>query len=142
VSFKRAIHLDAPVEAVFELFRNPANWQQFAAKGLVYKNVTLTPEGVGTTYEWVAKVVGVSISGSNVFTEFVPDKRITDRCSRAFEGTWTYTFEPDGSGTKLTYENQPASFWRLPPLNWVLDRATARTHEPVMAELQAKMATR
>lgn len=142
MSFERTIHLDAPVESVFELFRNPANWQQFAGKEIVYKNVNVTPEGVGTTYEWVAKVAGVSISGFNEFTEFVPDRRITDRCSRAFEGTWTYTFEPDGSGTKLTYENEPASFWRVRPVRWLIDWATARTHEPVMAELQARMATR
>ena len=49
--------------------------------------MTLTAAGLGTTYEWVAKVAGLSIGGSNVFTEFVPNRSITDRCSRAFEGT-------------------------------------------------------
>lgn len=142
MSFKRQVYLDAPVETVFDLFENPANWQQFAGNGVVYKNVTLTREGVGTTYERVAKVAGVPIRGFNVFIEFVPNQRITDRCSRAFEGTWTYTFEPDDSGTRLTYENESASFWRIPPLSWLMDWATARTHEPVMAELQARMATR
>ena len=140
VSFQRTIHLDAPVETVFELFRDPGNWQQFAATGLAYKNVILTRDGLGTTYEWVAKVAGIPITGFNVFTEFVPNRRITDRCSRAFEGTWTYTFEPDGSGTRLTYANQPASFWRFAPLSRLMDWATARTHEPVMARLQARMA--
>lgn len=108
----------------------------------MYKNVLLTREGVGTTYEWVAKVAGVSISGFNVFTEFVPNQRITDRSSRAFEGTWIYTFEPDGSGTKLTCQNQSASFWRIRPLSKLLDWATARTHEPVMAQLQEMLARR
>lgn len=142
MSYTRAIHLDAPIEEVFEFFKNPSNWQQLAHNGIVYKNVILTREGVGTTYEWVAKLAGVSISGFNVFTEFVPNMRITDRCSRAFEGTWTYTFQPDGSGTKLTCENRNASFWRFAPLSWLLDWATAKTHDPVMAELQARMATR
>ncbi len=58
-----------------------------------------------------------------------------------FEGTWTYTVEPDGSGTRLTYHNESASFWRIPPLSWLPGWATARTHEPVMAELQASLAT-
>ena len=142
MSYKQTIYLHAPVGQVFELFRNPANWQQFASTGLLYKNVLLTREGVGTTYEWVAKVAGVSISGFNVFTEFVPNQRITDRSSRAFEGTWIYTFEPDGSGTKLTCQNQPASFWRIRPLSKLLDWATARTHEPVMAQLQEMLARR
>lgn len=142
MSYKQTIHLDAPVEQVFELFRDPGNWQQFAGTGIVYKNVLLTREGVGTTYEWVAKVAGVSISGFNVFTEFVPNKRITDKSSRAFEGTWAYTFEADGSGTKLTCQNQSASFWRIRPLSKLLDWATAKTHEPVMARLQEMMAHR
>lgn len=141
MSYKRAVHLDAPVEQVFQLFRNPGNWQQFAGAGVVYKKVLLTPEGAGTAYEWVAKVAGVPISGFNVFTEFVSNQRITDRSSRAFEGTWTYTFEADGSGTKLTCQNQPASIWRIPPLSKVLDWATAKAHEPVLAQLQ-KMMTR
>ncbi len=142
MSYTQTIHLDAPVEQVFELFRNPGNWQQFAGTGVVYKNVLLTREGVGTSYEWAARVAGVSVSGFNVFTEFVPGKRITDRSSRAFEGTWTYTFEADGPGTRLTWQNQPASFWRIPPLGKLLDWATARTHEPVMARLQEMMAHR
>lgn len=140
--YKQTIHLDAPVEEVFELFRNPANWQQFAGTGIVDKNVLLTREGVGTNYEWVARVAGVPISGFNVFTEFVPNQRITDRSSRAFEGTWTYTFEAEGSGTRLTCQNQSASFWRIPSLSKLMDWATAKTHEPVMAQLQAMIARR
>ncbi len=140
--YRQAVHLDAPVEQVFELFRNPANWQQFAGTGVVYKNVLLTREGLGTTYEWVAKVAGVSISGFNVFTEFVANQRIADRSSRAFEGTWTYTFEADGAGTKLTCQNQSASLWRIRPLSKLLDWAAAKTHEPAMAQLQEMMARR
>lgn len=140
MAFVRSVHIDAPVAKVFNFFRDPRNWQEFAVPGLQYKNVIITRDGVGTTYEWVAKVAGVPIAGFNVFTEFVPDERITDRSSRAFEGTWTYTFEPEGSGTRLTYENCPASFWRIAPLRSLLDRATAKTHEPVMARMQGRLA--
>lgn len=71
--------------------------------------------GLGTHYSWAAKIAGVSIERFNVFTEFIPNRRITDRSSSSLEGTWTYSFEPDGSGTKLTVENQVCSFRRLPP---------------------------
>ena len=72
-----------------------------------------------------------------MFTEFIPNLRITDRPSSSLEGTWTYSFEPDGSGTKLTVENQVGSFWRLPLLERSLDRMTAKTHEALFARLKA-----
>jgi len=64
-----------------------------------------------------------------VFTEFVPNQRITDTSSSSLEGTWTYLFEPEGSGTKLTVENRGRSFWRIPPLERLLDWLAAKTHD-------------
>ncbi len=35
----------------------------------------------------------ISVAGCDVDTEFIPNRRITDRSSSALEGTWRYTFE-------------------------------------------------
>lgn len=101
-----------------------------------FKDVRLTPEGVGTHYSWSTKILGFPVEGLNLFTEFIPDQRITDKSSSSLEGTWTYLFEPEGSGTKLTFENQGRSVWRLPVLERLLDRMTAKTHEPRFAKLK------
>ena len=42
--------------------------------------------------------------------------------SLAFEGTWTYTFAAEGSGTRLTMHGEPRSFWRRWPFSRLVDR--------------------
>ena len=137
MTYHQSFHIDAPVTKVFDFFSDPSNWARQGPQGVQFRDVRLTQEGLGTHYRWVAKIAGLSLEGFNVFTEFIPNLRITDRSSSSLEGTWTYTFEPDGSGTKLTVDNQVGSFWRLPLLERLLDRMTAKTHEPLFARLKA-----
>ncbi len=139
MTYEQSFHVDAPVTKVFDFFRDPSNWAELEPEGVQFKDVRLTEEGLGTHYSWAAKIAGVSIEGFNVFTEFVPDRHITDWSSSSLEGTWTYSFEPEGSGTKLTVENRGRSFWRLPPLERLLDRVAAKTHEPRFARLKTML---
>ena len=136
MTYRQSFHVDAPVTKVFDFFRDPSHWAEVEPEGVQFKDVRLTTEGVGTHYGWAAKIAGVSIEGFNVFTEFVPNRRITDRSSSSLEGTWTYSFEPDGSGTRLAVENQVRSYWRLAPLERLLDWAAAKTHEPRFARIK------
>lgn len=105
----------------------------------MFKDVSVTQEGLGTHYVWTAKIAGFTIEGFDVFTEFIPNQRITDMSSSSLEGTWTYAFQPEGSGTKLTVENRVRSFWRILPLEIVLDWVTAKTHNPRFARLKARL---
>ena len=141
MTLKQSAHIEAPVEKVFDFFKNPANWQELTSGDIAFKDVRTTKEGVGTHYTWVATMGPLHLEGFNVFTDFVPNRRITDRSSRAFEGTWTYTFEPEGSGTRLTLENHARSFWGLPPLSRLMDRSAARSHARTMSALRARMET-
>lgn len=129
MAYRQSIHVEAPVEKVFDFFKDPVNWRSIEPKGVEFKDVRRTQEGVGTHYSWAAKVAGFSIQGFDVFTEFIPNQRITDRSSNSLEGTWTYLFARDGSGTKLTIENRVRSFWRIPPLARLMDWVAAKTHE-------------
>ena len=137
MTYHQSIHIDAPVTKVFDFFKDPDNWARQEPEGVQFKDVRLTQEGLGSHYSWVAKIAGLPFEGFNVFTEFIPNQRITDRSSSSLEGTWTYSFEPDDSGTKLTVENQVGSVWRLPPLERLLDQMTARTHDPLFVRLKA-----
>ncbi len=138
VAEQSSVHIDAPVERVFGVFRNPANWQELTS-GILYEDVELTEDGLGTSYRWVATLAGIRISGAGEFIEFIPDERIVDRSSRSFEGTWTYTFEPEGTGMKLTIESRPRSLWRVPPFRWLLAWSAARGHAAVLSELKARL---
>ena len=136
MTYEQSFHVDAPVTKVFDFFRDPHRWAELQPEGVEFKDVRVTAEGLGTHYGWAATIVGVTIEGFNVFTEFVPDRRITDRSSSSLEGTWTYSFEPEGSGTKLTVTNQVRSVWHLPLLEPLLDRVAAKTHEPRFARIK------
>ena len=138
MTMKQSVHIEAPVQEVFDFFKDPANWQGLD-ESIAYKDVKRTREGLGTSYSWVGKMAVLRLEGFNVFTEFVPNERITDKSSRAFEGTWTYSFEPEGSGMRLTFENRSRSFWAVPPLSNLLDLATAKGHEKTMLAMKARI---
>lgn len=57
------------------------------------------------------KLPGVRYECFGVFTEFVPNKRIVGRWSLAIEESETYTFDTEGSGTRLTIQARPRSLW-------------------------------
>jgi hypothetical protein len=79
------------------------------------------------------------VEGFDVLTEFVPNQRITDRSSRSFVGTWTTTFEPEGSGTRLTEQRQPVSFWPLRPLDRLMDRFRGKLNQQSLEKVRAEL---
>lgn len=99
---KRIVHIDAPVETVFDYVQDPQHF--FSAMdrrgGDTLTDVTLTPEGVGTTYAWKASTFVFHIQGVMTREESIPNERIVDRSSTG--PIWTWTFEPDPAGTTLT----------------------------------------
>ncbi len=105
--YQHTIHIDAPIGEVFEFFRDPGNFRRLHP-GIEFTDITLTEDGVGTHYSWTSRVAGIKLAGCDVYTEFIPNRRITDRSSSALEGTWRYTFEAAGPGTQLTLSNQVA----------------------------------
>lgn len=137
MTYRASFYVDAPVATVFGFFSDPGRWASLEPEGVQFRDVRRTEEGVGTHYLWSAKIAGLTIEGFNVFTEYVPDRLITDRSSNGLEGTWTYGFAPDGSGTRVTVTNHMGPLWRLPGVEQLLDRVTARTHEPRFTRLKA-----
>jgi Polyketide cyclase / dehydrase and lipid transport len=126
MSLKQSIYIEAPVEKVFDFCKDPRKtWavgpDRMGQMGELL-DVKMTEDGVGTYYSWAFNLSGLRVEGFNVFTEFVPNQRITDRSSRAVVGTWTFTVEPEASGTRLTMWREPVSFWALRPVDQLMDR--------------------
>ena len=138
---KRSIHIEAPVEKVFDFCKDPRNVLDVTAAPFAVKDVKLTEEGVGTYYSWASKTPGLRFEGFDVYTEFVPNQRITDRSSSGLPGDWTFSFEPEGSGMQLTAEVHHRSFWRIPPLGelveWVQSPVAGRMLSAVKAKMEA-----
>lgn len=126
----RSWHVDAPVETVFDFFKDPGKWEKVALFDL--KDVKVTKDGVGTNYEWNYKLGALRLGGFEVLTEVEPYKRIVERSSMSMVGKWFYTFRPEGKGTRVTIGVQPRSFWSIPPLARLVEMGVARMGETAM----------
>ena len=74
-----------------------------------------------------------------MYTDVVPNRHITEKSSSALVGTWDYSFEPEGTGTKLTMEHHGRSFWRLPLMSNLMDLATSRMTESYMRRVKDRL---
>lgn len=102
---ERSMHIDAPVEKVFAYLKEPAHFfASFPEKDRAHNalvEVNLTEEGLGSTYKFMGRLLLLfHMEWTFERTEYVPNERIVDTGSMG--GVWTYTFEPDGTGTKLS----------------------------------------
>lgn len=136
---KRSIHIEAPVEKVFDIVKDPRYVPEGMTMHFDVTDVKLTDEGVGTYYRWVTKTPVVRIEGFDVYTEFVPNRRITDKSSSSMVGDISISFESEGSGTKLTMEGRPRSFWRFPPLRQLTDLFKGMTADRYLPAVKAEI---
>lgn len=127
---RQSFYIDAPVETVFEYFKDP-NLTRDAAR-YELGDVKVTKDGVGTFYTWSFKVAGLRYEGLELLTDVVPNKHITERSSVALAGRWEYDFEPEGTGTRVTMTIHPRSFWQFPPLDRLVGFAFPRVSKAVM----------
>ena len=136
---KRSIHIEAPVEKVFDVVKDPRYVPEGVTMAFEVTDVKLTDEGVGTYYSWASKTPGLRFEGFGVSPAFLPNQRITDRSSSSIVGDISISFEPEGSGTKLTMEGRPRSFWRFPPLKQLTDLVKGMTADRFLPAVKAEM---
>ncbi len=135
---EHSVCIDAPVESVFDFWKDPANQFALAPDDRAeLVDVRLTDSGVGTSYRIAIKVAGRTVRGpSTEFTELIPNRLIVDRSSMGLHGTWHYEFTPEGSGTRLTMRGQPRGLWRLPGVAWLVDYVMGPRHEHMLTLLK------
>lgn len=94
---QRSIHIDAPVEKVFNHVKEPANFVAADPEPVELSNVSVTPEGVGSTWETSWRAFGRQLHGVWTRQQYVPYELIVDQVSTS--ATWTFTTTPDSDGT-------------------------------------------
>jgi hypothetical protein len=132
----RSIHIHAPVEKVFDYVQDPVHFYDAMPNRMRPKlrAVNVTPEGVGTTYEWaMARLAGVELVGVMTRQEYVVNERIMDRSSTGPE--WTWTVEPEGDGTSLTLAFEYST--KIPMIDKVIDTVFWRGDRDIDAILAA-----
>lgn len=148
--------INAPVEQVFNFVREPANTFRALAGGdprAEILDMAVTPEGVGTTARVVFPLPGftrLGLTGEvfNEIIEVVPNRRIAVNSSSPaagamnsalvgrlfkFDGTWTWTFEPEHGGTKLTVDYVEAASWPVYLFDRLTEKLQTRSFGPAVA---------
>ena len=131
-------HIDAPVKTVFDFFFDPRKGAELFPS-MEIRELKMTEQGTGTYTSYHGKMAGIPFDAFSVYTEVVPNKHITEKSSSALVGTWDYSFESEGKGTKVTMEHHSRSFWGIPPLSNVGDVVTARMNESYMRRVKDRI---
>ena len=58
-------------------------------------------EGVGQTYNWTYKFLGIKFKGKNEIVEEVANKKSVTKATAGIEAVWNWDFAPEGNGTKV-----------------------------------------
>ena len=120
---KRSVHIDAPVEKVFDYVKDPQHFfeafDEEWRRHMALVEVNTTPEGVGSTSRLMGRMF-LLFHMEWVLTreEYVPNERIVDHANMG--GVWTSTFVSDETGTTLTMAFGWSS--KVPFVADVLDR--------------------
>jgi uncharacterized protein YndB with AHSA1/START domain len=133
-SLTNSIHIDAPVAEVFAYVKDPSNFNQLMPD-VTFSDVSLMPDGVGTTYRFEARVAGLPIRGQGEYTEFIPDRHIHDDTTVASEGSFDWTFEAEDDGVRVTITHSPGKYWSWP----VIGRLLAANYEQMDRQVLARL---
>ena len=131
-----SIHVDAPVETVFDYVKDPAHFYDAMPDSMRAKlrSVNMVPEGVGTTYEWVAgHLAGFELVAVVTRQESIVNERIVDGSSTG--PVWTWTLEPDGGDTTVGLAFEYST--KIPLMDKVIDAIGWRGDRDVDAILAA-----
>lgn len=137
---KRTVHIDAAVETVFDYVKDPRHFFNAFPGGdaLAVTDVTLTPEGVGSTYAWKSSAFVFHPHGVSTREEYIPNERIVDRSSTG--PVWTWTFKPDPTGTTLSLAFEWST--KVPLMDKAVDRVAwkgDRDLDTVLANLKKEI---
>lgn len=137
MTFSWTVTINAPVEQVFNYLRDPENMWHYPDVKIA--EVKVAPGGVGTTVRTEFPLPGLKYLGitGNVVSEtieLVPDRRIVVKSTPSmgalfkFDGTWTWTFEPENRGTKLIVDYAELASWPV----YVFDRLSEKRQNTEM----------
>lgn len=131
----RSVTIDAPVEEVFaDVLEIGTFWA--GARDVALREVTRTPEGVGTTARLYSFAGPIHIEGTLEIVEVVPGERVSARVHFGPESPlWTFTFAPANGGTLLTGQGE----WHLnvPGVGKRLATMEADAHGEFLEEMLA-----
>ena len=134
LTWRDSITIAAPVSQVFDLVRDPAVW---LGPDVHISDLKSTPEGVGTTFQVVWKVLGIPLKTTHEYTEFVQDHHFTSKA--ALGPVFKVEVTPEDGGTRLNMRSD------VVPRNMAdaaVDALVIKMSERSQAELLASIKAR
>lgn len=123
--------INRPVPEVSAFAGDPTTAPQWYANIRSVRWQTPPPVQVGSRVEFVARFLGRELAYTYEVTELVPGERLVMRTAQGpFPMCTTYTWEPDGAGTRMTLSNtgEPSGFAAVarPVMELAMRRATTK----------------
>jgi uncharacterized protein YndB with AHSA1/START domain len=136
----RSVHIEAPVDELFDYLRNPANmWTAFPKAKI--SDVHLTPDGVGSSDHFSMRYMGVIFEwGTHEVVEVVPNEKLVLRTHPfgARNGPlWTWTFSSEDGGTRLHLEVAEDVPKAMLPLENLTEKAMGRSYTTWLNSIKA-----
>lgn len=143
VDVEVAVVVDRPVEDVAAYASDPSNAPEWYAN---IKSVRVHDEGpvrVGARMDFVAQFLGRRLAYTYEVVEYVPGQRLVMRTSDGpFPMETTYTWEPEGSGTRMRLGNtgSPRGFGAIaaPVMSRAMKAATTKDLGRLKAILESR----
>ncbi len=100
------IWIQAPVEEVFALYCDSTRWPELWLEGSgEITNVSGPIDQVGTTFEGTMRIAGMTASGTMRIVEVEPQRLVRVQNDQGALG-FTYRFETEGDGTRLSLDGE------------------------------------
>jgi len=91
--------IKAPVNKVWEVLNDTERLPEWMP--LLEDINDIQGEGVGSTFNWKYKFLGIKFKGSSKIEEQEAGKKHVMKSKAGIESIWTWNFTPEGDGTKV-----------------------------------------
>ena len=100
VKIKRTVHIDAPVDKVFDFAADPENLPEIWPSMIKVENVERS-ETKGYEYDWVYKMAGMQFHGHSHTTKFVPNDLVVAENEEGIPSKFIWDYHPENDGTEI-----------------------------------------
>ena len=94
----------APVDKVFEIVDDPANFPRYVPNVQEVADVRRSDGRIGDSFRVIYKVLGVTFDEKFTVIDYERPNRVKSSFSGGMTGTFAWTFEPQGEGSKVTID--------------------------------------
>lgn len=100
---ERSIEINSPVETVFAIHDDPKRVVEYMPGIVRMSNIAQTRRRTGDSSRFTYSVLGIRFPTKHTVLEWEQHKLIVVKLEGALRGTFTATYEPLGSSTRLTW---------------------------------------